>query len=108
MSLYFHSKFHLWQKIKRPEMKDRCRVEPKEKETTIKIDGEVVVEKTPKRNRTAVLDNLRSVCRDVLKAEGQGKMQKGPDPDPPEMPLNRLKKTMRSGKNRRLTTQAGD
>lgn len=84
-------------KIKRPDAKDMCRVEPKEKEVFKELEGgECVLEVVPKRNRTAVLANLKKVCREILKEHGVQKMQKGPDPDPPEMPLNRLKKTMRA------------
>ena len=75
-----------------------CRVEPKEKEIFKELEGgECVLEVVPKRNRTAVLANLKKVCREILKEHGVQKMPKGPDPDPPEMPLNRLKKTMRAG-----------
>eukprot|EP00057_Strongylocentrotus_purpuratus_P009911 XP_011664385.1 PREDICTED: max-binding protein MNT [Strongylocentrotus purpuratus] len=84
-------------KIKRPDAKDMCRVEPKEKEVYKELEGgSCVLEVVPKRNRTAVLANLKKVCREILKEHGVQKMPKGPDPDPPEMPLNRLKKTMRA------------
>ncbi|XP_041479101.1 titin-like isoform X2 [Lytechinus variegatus] len=84
-------------KIKRPDAKDMCRVEPKEKEVFKEVDGKQVKEIVPKRNRTASLANLRKVCNEILKEQnGTQKMPKAPDPDPPDMPLNRLKKTMRA------------
>ncbi|XP_072179081.1 uncharacterized protein [Diadema setosum] len=96
-------------KLKRPDAKDECRVEAKDREvTTTTESGEVVTQKIEKRNRTEVSANITRVCLEILSEEGLKKMQRGVDPDPPEMPVNRLKKTMHADSRMQLKALNAD